>query len=753
MSEQSKTQTAELGKGSERRTFLKASLAVGGGLMLNFSWFGPSFASETTSQGEGNHEFELNAYLTINTDGSVTASVPNPEFGQNLMTSMPMILADELDVDWRSVSAVQAPYNESRYEKQFSGGSQSIRGAWQSLRMAGASAREMLKQAAANHWQVPVNSINTDKGRLIHQSSGRELTYAEVASSAAQLAVPKNVELKKNKDFSLIGGSQKNLVGEQIVSGKPLFGIDYCADNMLIAMIVHPPAFGQELESFDESSIVNMPGIVNVFAITSLPADYVKNYFDGTAFPKLVAIVGRSTWQVMNAKKALQTQWRNLSDKTEKVDNFGNIMDVKVPGGLESTSLHEKAVNASFTKNMQILRQDGDPDAAFSSASKVIEREYFAPYLAHNTLEPMNFFAHVTDQKVKVAGPLQGPVFIKKTLQQRLQVPAEKIEIEMTRMGGGFGRRAYCHYVVEAALISKQVKAPIKLIYAREDDMTMGIYRPTYTIKLRAALDESDQLVAYHVQGSGVPEHCVHPNRFPAGAVPNYLAQGTAVDSNITVGAFRAPGSNFMASAEQSFLDEVAEAANTDPIDFRLALLEKAKSNPVGENNDYDPVRYAGVLNLVRAKSGWDTLSNNINKGVAAYFCHNSYAAHVITMAQSTDKARVESVTSAIDCGIVVNLDSAKNMVEGAVIDGIGNAMYGEMTFTDGKPDKQNFDRYRIIRMDETPAKIDVHFVDSLIDPTGLGEPPFPPIFPALANALYQSLGKRLYRQPFIDYI
>jgi isoquinoline 1-oxidoreductase beta subunit len=304
--------------------------------------------------------------------------------------------------------------------------------------------------------------------------------------------------------------------------------------------------------------------------------------------------------------------------------------------------------------------------------------------------------------------------------------------------------------MVEAALISQKVNAPIMMVYTREDDMTSGVYRPTYSATYRAALDENNNLTAFHVKAGGIPETPIAQNRFPAGAIDNYLAEGWDIPSNITVGAFRAPGSNFIAGAEQSFLDELAEEMGKDPIDFRLELLDKAMKNPVGKRNDYDPERYAGVLKLVREKSQWDTSQSDVHRGVSAYFCHNSYVAEVLDIKMVNDKPVVENVYATVDCGIVVNPDAAANMGEGAIVDGIGNAFYGELTFQDGVPQKNNFNTYRMIRMPEAPKKIDVHFVKNEHDPTGLGEPLFPPIFAALANALYKSTGKRLYNQPFI---
>jgi isoquinoline 1-oxidoreductase beta subunit len=399
---------------------------------------------------------------------------------------------------------------------------------------------------------------------------------------------------------------------------------------------------------------------------------------------------------------------------------------------------------------LKVVRRDGNPEKAFQEANRIIERLYKAPYLAHNCMEPMNTFAHVTDDKVKIVGPLQAPGLIEPTLSARLGIPKENIEIEMSRMGGGFGRRAYSSYMVEAALISQHVNAPVKFMYSREDDMQNGVYRPTYQAIYRAAIDGDNNVIAIHIKAGGVPESPLFANRFPAGSFDNYLAEEFTIDSNITTGAFRAPRSNFMAGAEQSFIDELSQEIGKDPIEYRLELLQRAKKNPVGESNDYDADRYAGVLKLVREKSNWNTNDANLNRGVSAYFCHNSYAAHVLDLRIVDGEPVIDKVTCAIDCGIVINPDAAVNMAEGGIIDGIGNALYGEMIFKDGIPQKSNFHQYRMIRMSEAPKEIEVHFVENSIDPTGLGEPPFPPIFGALANAIYKASGKRVYEQPFL---
>ncbi len=739
-----------------RRSFLKISAATGGGMMLGFSWFAscqPASKEEVLAMPD--EWFDINAYLKIGNNGVVTIFSPNPEFGQNVKTSMPMIVAEELDVDWKKVIVEQAPYNQEKFPGgafgQFSGGSQGIRRKWEPLRMAGATAKQMLKEAAAQAWQVPVTEITAEAGVLKHDTSQKTAGYGEMASAATQIPVPEEVELKAPKDYKIIGHSKKNVDGLNIVRGKPMFGVDYHKEGMLIAMVVHPPAFGMTLEALNNADEVKaMAGIRDVFPIKTYNDGYKLGYFDTNAFPEIVVVVGNSTWEVMQAKKAVKANWKPIESSTNAIDRFGRDITIHTPAGLENTTDHNSQMEALMEKSMKVVRRDGDPESAFKTAAKIIERNYSAPYLAHNCMEPMNSFAHVEGDKVWMAAPLQAPGLIEPTISARLGIPVENIEIEMTRMGGGFGRRAYSHYMVEAAVISQKVNAPIKLMYTREDDMTNGIYRPTYQATYRAAFDENNNLLAIHIKAGGVPESPLFANRFPAGSVDHYLAEEFSIDSNITTGAFRAPRSNFMAGAEQSFLDEVAEAMSKDPIEFRLELLKRAKENPVGESNDYDAERYAGVLNLVKEKAGWGQNDRNLHRGVSAYFCHNSYAAHVLDLTMENGKPIVQKVTCAIDCGIVVNPDSAANMAEGGIVDGIGNAFYGEMTFKDGVPQKNNFHQYRMIRMSEAPKEIEVHFVQNEIDPTGLGEPPFPPIFGAVANAMYKATGERHYHQPFL---
>ncbi|MEN5379523.1 xanthine dehydrogenase family protein molybdopterin-binding subunit [Sphingobacterium kitahiroshimense] len=721
-----------------RRSFLKAALLAGGGMILHFNWPGAgAMASEPRPAADT--LIELNSYIKIYPNGDILLFNPNPEFGQNVKTSLPMILAEELDVAWEKVTVEQADFFPERYGRQFTGGSQSVRQAWPVLRTAGATARQMLLIAASEKWAVPLSEMHTEAGVIFHKKSDQKITYGEIASQAARIPVPKDVKLKDVADFKIIGSSKQNVELDNIVTGKPLFTSDYKQEGMLIAMIVHPPAFGQEITAFDDTAVRQMPGIKDVFLIEPLAKDYTRNYFDTMSFGSLAVVVGTSTWEVMQAKKKLQLELQTASKRKNK-DTLQ----------LESTAGHYADMDRYAKIPGEVKRKDGDPDAAFKNAARIIERTYTAPFLVHNTMEPVSCFAHVTADQAELYAPIQAPEVITTTLVARLGLPKEKIKIKLARMGGGFGLRAYGHHLVEAAVISQKLNAPVKLMYTREDEATYGIYRPTYSATYRAALDENNQLIGFHVKAGGIPESPLHENRFPAGAVDNYLAESWAIDSDITIGAFRAPRSNFMASAEQSFLDELAVEMKKDPIDFRLELLKRAKERPVGQRNDYDASRYAGVLQLLKEKASLLKKTDGTGRGIAAYFCHNTYAAALVDIGVKNNEPYVVQAIASVDCGIVVNQDAAVNMAEGAVIDGIGNALYGEQLFADGVPQKSNFNTYRIIRMSECPKHIEVHFVQNQENPTGMGEPVFPPMFGAVANALFHHTGKRYYNQPFM---
>lgn len=717
-----------------RRSFLKVSSAAGGGMLLGFSFLAGCKSDVIEEQIAKlvmpDNWFDFNAFLKIGDNGVVTIFSPNPEIGQNVKTSMPMLVAEELDVDWKNVVVEQAPLDSVKYSRQVAGGSQSIRHGWKSLRTAGATARRMLLEAASKNLEVSIDELTTDNGIISHKNSGKSITYGEVASAASTVELPEEIQLKDPKDFKRIGHSTLNVDGRGIVTGAPLFGIDYEEEGMLIAMVAHPPAFGMKVQSYNKEEIKSLPGIVDVL-------DFQQDWFEDlkwgkTAFFKnnMVAIVGESTWQVMKAKKALKVEYKQDSEQ-------------------ENSSDHEAKLAALLSQKAEPLRKDGDPEAAFKNAAQVIERTYAAPFVPHNTMAPMNFFADVKENSARLVGPIQTPEMSAKCAADGLGIPLENVSVEMTRMGGGFGRRLYGNFMYEAAIISQSIKKPVKLIYSREDDMMNGTYRPAYKATYKAALDENNNLTALTVKGVGTHGGPVFANRFPAGTVAHYEASNSSMESNISTGAWRAPRSCFIAGAEQSFLDEVAEAAGKDPIDFRIELFQNAVDKPVGEENDYDAERYAGVLKLVKEKSGWDKELTGVHRGVAAYYCHNSYVAQVVDIITEEGRPVIQKVWSAVDCGIVVNPDAAKNIMEGGVVDGIGTAMYGGVTFKNGVPEQTNFNTYQMIRMAEAPVEIETFFVDNGIDPTGLGEPGLPPVIGTLANAMYQATGKRFYNQPF----
>ncbi|WP_348799665.1 xanthine dehydrogenase family protein molybdopterin-binding subunit [Flavobacterium adhaerens] len=730
----------------DRRSFLKLSAAGSAGLMLQFSWFS-GLAAENPKLEKA---FELNGFIQIDTNGIVTIASPNPEIGQNVKTSMPMIVAEELDVNWKDVRVVQAPLNTTIFKRQLAGGSQSINASWNALRMAGAAARYMLVAAAAKEWGIPVAEITVQEGIISNNRNNNKLSFGQIAEAATKIEVPKEVDVKNIKDFKIVRHSQFNVDGPAIVTGKAVFGLDVYHDNMVFACIVHPPAFGMRLKSFDASEALKMNGIQEVFTIQTYPEGFENNYFDVSAFPELIVITGDSTWQVMKAKKTIKAEWIPFESYSIKVKGFdGKANDQMVPAGNEDTAEKYAAMSKKSQETAKEVRKDGDPDKAFSEATKIIERSYTAPYLAHSPLEPLNFYANVTADKAELIGPIQTPEYMEQSVAQRLGMKLEQIDIQMTRIGGGFGRKLFGHYLVEAAVISQKIKKPVKLMYTREDDMTFGAYRPTYHAYFKAGLDKNNNLIAFQVKAGGIPESPLFANRFPAGAVDNYVAESWTIESNITTAAFRAPRSNFMGAVEQAFLDEVAELAGKDPIDFRLELFEKAIKNPIGKRNDYEAERYAGVLKLVREKANWGMPKPGLSRGVAAYFCHDSYVANVVDLRMEGNKPVIEKVYCAADCGIVVNPIAASNMVEGGAVDGIGHALYSMLTVKNGVPQQNNFHNYHLIRNNDAPWDVETHFVNSDKHPTGLGEPPFAPAVGALANALYKATGKRQYHQPF----
>lgn len=696
-----------------RRDFIKVGIAASGGLVLGFGWReGAASGLEVLNKSNLPADLvDFNSYLSISTDNVITIFSPNPELGQNIKTSFPMIVAEELDADWKKVNVVQAALDTKKYERQLTGGSGAIPHSWERLRKAGATARQMLMEAAAKRWNTSVGSLTTKEGTVIH-SDGRKLTYGELATEAASVPVPTEVKLKDKKDFKIIGQAIHNVDNLEMVTGKPLYGLDFYREGMLFAMIQRPAAFGMKIKSVDSAAAKAMSGIVDV-----------------VTFKNNVAVVGKSTWEVNKARKAVKIEYEK-------------------EGNIESTSDHDRIFKEALNRtDATVRRKDGDVEAAFKSAAQVIKREYQCPFLSHSPMEPMNFFAHVRPDGVELVGPSQTPDMARNATATLLGIAPEKITLELTRLGGGFGRRLKADYVLEAAELSSLIKAPVKVTWTREDDMMGGSYRPAVRYRFEAALDAQGNLIGYKLRGVGI--NAGNPTRednFPSGAVENLLIDSIEHQSPITTGAWRAPITNFLAFAEQAFLDEVALAAKKDPVQFRLALLEKAKTAPTGAVK-YDIDRMKGVINLVAEKSGWGT-KKNLAQGFSVYFSHRSYVAQVAEVEMKQGTPELKKIYAAADCGIVVNKSGARQQVMGGIVDGLGHALYGQVTFKNGVAEQNNFNTYRLIRYREVP-QVEVHFADNGIDPTGLGEPALPPTGGAVANALFKATGKRLYNQPF----
>ena len=700
---------------TNRRDFLKIAATATGGLVIGFNWAGcdsPKMKVLTNEEVLLNaHNF--NGYLSISPSGDVVIYSPNPELGQNIKTSFPMVVAEELDADWSKVRVIQANLDTEKFDRQLTGGSGAMPHSWERLRKAGATARFLLVAAAATKLNVDVSSLSTSNGEVIHKESGKKIGYGELVAEAAKLTAPDEVAFKDPKDFKIIGTPIKNVENKAMFTGMPLYGLDFYREGMLNAMIQRPP-FGMKIKSVDDSAARAITGVTDVIT-----------------FKNNVAVIGKTTWPLMKAKKLLKIEY-------------------EPDGVVESTFDHDRLFAELLDgKNADVKRKDGDVDTAFKNAAQIITSEYQCPFLSHSPMEPQNFFAHVQGDKVELVGPTQTPDRARNDTAQLLGIPPENITVEITRLGGGFGRRLRADFVVEAAELSKLTNAPIKLVWSREDDMTGGAYRPAVRYRFQAALDESGNMVGYKLRGVGINAgNSTRENNFPSGAVENVLIESVEHKSAITTNAWRAPITNFLAYAEQSFLDEVALAAKKDPVQFRLDLLAKAKNSPIGELQ-YDVDRMIGVIKMAAEKSNWGK-DANVMQGFSVYFSHRSYVAQVANIEMENNQPVLKKIIACTDCGIVVNPTGANHQVRGGIVDGMGHAMYGNLTFENGLPKQKNFDTYRLIRMKEVP-EIDVHYVQNGIDPTGLGEPALPPTGGAVANAIFKATGRRLRSQPFIE--
>ena len=698
-----------------RRNFLKTSVLASGGMLIGFNLLNACKPNAIVPIDISKLNFnDFNAFIKISQEGYVTIFSPNPEIGQGVKTSMPMIIAEELEVPWEKVSVSQGLYDPVNYQRQVAGGSQSIRFGWDALRQTGATAKQMLINAAASKWGVKPSSCFASQG-VITNANGDSFGYGEVVKEAAVLEVPENVELKDSKDYKIIGQDIKNVDIQKIITGKPLFGLDYVTENMVYASVLRPPSFGKKLVSFDDQNSKKINGVVDVLK-----------------FGDKIAVLGTNTWAAMKGKKALICKWTSNTK-------------------LESTKDHNKELLKILNGNkFKVNREDGNIEKAFLNSDKNIERTYESPFLPHNCMEPMNFYANVTSDKVHLVGPIQTPAWTASKISKLLDRKPEEIHLEMTRMGGGFGRRLYGDFAEEAAQISNLANKPVKVVFSREDDMAAGIYRPAIKYRIKASIKDG-KITGYHLKEAAINGNMygLIPNFFPAGCISNYKVSTANYQSKITTGAWRAPYTNFLAFAEQSFFNELASELGKDHPSLLIELLQNVKGTK-DERIQYSAERMEKTINLVVEKSNWGKSSEGIYQGFSAYYSHNTHVAEVADVEMVNGLPVVKKVTVAVDCGIVVNPLGAKNQVEGGVIDGIGHAMYGDFSFKEGTPQAVNFDNYRLIRMQETP-EVSTHFVESGLSPTGLGEPGLPPAGGAVANAIKAATGKQLCKQPFVE--
>ena len=689
-----------------RRNFIQQTALFTSVFTLGFDWF----ESKGASMAIANEPGRFNAFLSIDSLGKIRLYSPNPEIGQGIKTAFPVVVAEELDVDWKQVEVLQANLDTQNFERQLTGGSGALKHSWERLRKAGASVRQMMVQAAANQWKVDASVCKTSNGFVLGPA-GQKASYGSLAAEAAKLPVPATVTYKDRKDYKIIGTRVRGVDNKSIVNGKPVFGIDIRKPDMVFAQIVRPP-FGATLKSFSADDVKKMPGIIDV-----------------VSFKNKVAIVGKSTYEIMQARQNLTCSYGSEAP-------------------LVSNDTHQAWFDAGMKSDKAtVQRKDGDFAKAISEAAKVIEATYECPFISHSPMEPMNFFADVKPGSVLLAGPTQVPQPAQKAVATLLGVPENTIQVELTKMGGGFGRRLSNDFALEAAELSSIIKKPVLVMWTREDDMGGGTYRPAVRYHFKAGIDAKGNLTAFYLRGVGLNAgNSTRQDNFPVGAIDNVLIESVDQKSAVTTGPWRAPITNFLGFAEQAFLDEVAEAAGKDPIQMRLDMLTRVKTNPVGKIT-YEPDRFAEVIKQVAEKSQWKK-KPGVHQGFSVYYSHFSYVAQVAEVQVKNGKPQVTQVTAVTDCGEVINLSGAENQVKGAIIDGMGHAMFAKLNIQAGVTSPTNFNAYRMIRGNEVP-KIDAYFVDNGISPTGLGEPALPPTGGSIANAIYAATKKRFYKQPF----
>jgi isoquinoline 1-oxidoreductase beta subunit len=726
-----------------RRLFLTAGAAVGGGLMLNFTALLP-----TKAQSGGVATVELNAFVTIGADGYVTIVAKNPECGQGIKTMLPMLIAEELDVDWDMVRVVQADANAEKYGGQVAGGSNATPNHWEPIRRVGAVGRQMLVLAAAKAWACPTGECRTTAGAVLHPISGRRLQYADLVEAAYTIPMPDpaSVTLKPASEYRIIGKPISGVDNPKIVTGQPLFGIDVTVPNMAYASFEKCPVFGGKVASANLDEVKAQPGVQQAFIVEG--GSNLNGLLGG------VAIVADTWWQAEKAREVLKVVW-----------NEGPT------AGHSSAGFAAQAEALSKQPATRTIRKDGDAAAALGRAAKVVEAAYHYPFISHATLEPQNCTAAVTGDKIEIWAPSQNPQPGIALVADTLGVPPANVTVHMIRCGGGFGRRLANDYMVEAAWIARQAGRPVKLVWSRKDDMQHDFYRPAGWHYLKGGLDASgrltalsDHFVTFTRNDAIAPSADMGVREFPAELVENLTYESSSIPFGVPTGPLRAPGSNALGFVFQSFIDELAHAAGKDPVQFRLDILGEPRrlSDPpppaaplrpgIPAQMGFHTGRMAAVLKAAAEMSGWGkrTLPARTGMGVAFYFSHRGYVAHVVQVSVALDGAiKIDKVWAAADVGrVIINPSGAVQQIQGAALDGMGSSLYQEITIENGRTQQTNFHEHGWLRIDQAPD-IEVRFLNPPeYEPTGLGEPSLPPVIPALCNAIFAATGKRIRKLP-----
>jgi isoquinoline 1-oxidoreductase beta subunit len=727
-----------------RRSFLQVSALAGGGLMIATAVDGMD-----ALLAQAGSDFTPNAFIKITPDNIVTIIAKNPEVGQGVKTSLPMLIAEELSVEWKNVKLVQADLDPARYGPQNAGGSTSTPTNWDPLRRAGAAGRHMLIAAAAQTWNVPATELTASAGRVTHAASNRSLTYGELATKAAAIAPPdlRTVALKDPKDYTIVGKATQGVDVKAMTMGTPIFSIDFTLPGMLFAVFEKCPVFGGKVVDANLDAIKSQPGVKHAFI--------VEGGSDLTGLLGGVAIVADTWWQAESARKKLVVKWNEGPTAAQSSAGFA-----------------KRALELSTQPPAFVVGKEGDPDTALKSAAKVVEGAYSYPFISHAAIEPQNCAARWNGTKLELWSPSQTPQRGRDMCKQLFNLRDEDITQHMLQAGGGFGRRLSNDYAVEVAHISKAIGGgPVKLLWTREDDMRHDFYRPGGFHFLKGGVDAAGKITAWRghfvsygpmnpppnapntfAQSANIPN-----TEFPSGFVPNFAIEASLMPLGVPTGALRAPRSNAVAWVYQSFIDELAHAAGKDPLQFRLDLLATPRTKPAGDG--FSAERMTGVLKAVAERSGWAAQqanrrtgeqANRTAMGIACHFSHRGYFAEVAEITLTKDNAlKVNKVWVAADVGRqIINPSMAINQCQGAVMDGLSELMTQEITIENGRTVQSNFNQYQLLRMRNAPPVIDVHFVITDNSPTGLGEPALPPILPAVCNAIFAVNGQRIRSLP-----